>query len=166
MNDNILKQAYSDIFKEIVKIIDFYHEKGASYNNLKKYFTKSRKNFEEILEDIKFKSINLFENENEYKSFVKKILIDILIDKDYAEKDKKTKNEMTRFKKFESFKLNERSENYMYVVYTEDGERHSAWDSTSEAKNQIRVLRDHGYKGCYYEYESVPEWVENGHYFV
>lgn len=96
MNDNIRKQSYSDIFNELSKFIEFYHNKGASYKDLKKYYLRSQHNFNEILEDIKFKAINLFEKEEEYRDFVKEILLDILTDRDFAEKD--------RIKKFESFK--------------------------------------------------------------
>jgi hypothetical protein len=163
MNNNILKQAYKDIFDELVKIIELYHSKGASYKELKKYYTRSRNNFDEILEDIKQKSIHLFDKDEEYKKFVKEILVEILSDKEYAEKDKKN---MARLTKFESFKLDEKSENYMYVVYTNDDEKHSAWDSSWKASKQMNVLKDNGYRGCYLEYEPVAEWVENGHYFV
>lgn len=52
----------------------------------------------------------------------------------------------------------------MYVVYTEDGERHSAWDNKREALHQKEVLEDHGYKDVYIEYEDIEE--ENSHYFV
>lgn len=51
-----------------------------------------------------------------------------------------------------------------YIVYLGDGTKHSAWHSKKEAKNQIRVLADYGYKGAYYE--QIDHNYENGHYFV
>lgn len=50
------------------------------------------------------------------------------------------------------------------IVYLKNGKKHSAWDSVAEAKKQIEVLKNHGYKGCYYD--TVEHCYENGHYFV
>lgn len=93
---NILKQAKQDVFNALEGILKFYTLKGASYSALKKYY-KKKKNFEEILEDIRNKSINLFDDENQYKKFVKEVLMDMLDDRIAHEKDKK------KLKKFESF---------------------------------------------------------------
>ena len=70
---------------------------------------------------------------------------------------------MKHLKKFENMNGGLGSE--MYVVYVND-ERHSAWDEEEDANKQIDTLEDNGYKNCYYEYEPVEEFVEDGHYYV
>ena len=50
------------------------------------------------------------------------------------------------------------------IVFYLDGEKHSAWNSAKEARNQISVLINHGYKGAWFEY--IDHNYENGHYFV
>lgn len=105
--DTIKRQAYDDIFNQMVEIIEIYHRKGASYKSLRKYFFKNVDNINELIEDIKSKSINLFANEKEYIEYVKNILSDILQDKESAEKDKSCN--MKNLKKFENY-LFEKSE--------------------------------------------------------
>lgn len=104
-NSNILKQAKSDIFKELYPIINFYIKKGAKPNALKKYY-KNKKRFNDILEDIKNKGINLVKDEIEYRKLVKEILDDMLDDFIAKEKDdeynKKQKN-MKHIKEFNSY---------------------------------------------------------------
>ncbi len=93
---NILKQAKQDIFNALNNIIKSYNMKGLSYTTLRKYY-KKKKNLDEILEDIRNKAINLFDDESEYKKFAKDVLMDMLDDKIAHEKDKK------KLKKFENF---------------------------------------------------------------
>lgn len=93
---NILKQAKQDVFNALEGIIKSYNMRGLSFSTLKKYY-KKKKNFDEILEDIRNKSVNLFDDEAEYKKFVKEVLMDMLDDRIAYEKDKK------KLKKFESF---------------------------------------------------------------
>lgn len=52
----------------------------------------------------------------------------------------------------------------MYIVKIND-EKHSAWETKSEAIYQIKVLKDYGYKGMTLEFDATIE-VENGRYFV
>ncbi len=52
----------------------------------------------------------------------------------------------------------------MFVVYI-GTEKHSAWDTLTEARNQIRVLKEAGYTDVRYEYEDGAHY-ENGQYFV
>jgi len=99
---NILKQAKQDIFNALDGILKFYTLKGASYSALKKYY-KKKKNFDEILEDIRNKAYNLFDDESEYKKFVKEVLMDMLDDKIAHEKDKNNIKKMKNLKTFEIF---------------------------------------------------------------
>jgi len=99
-NNNILKQAKNDIFLALEGIIKFYIIKGASYKALKKYY-KKKKNFEELLDDIKNKSINIFNSEKEYKSFVSKILTELFDDRIAHEADNE---KLKTFEKFLSSK--------------------------------------------------------------
>jgi len=50
------------------------------------------------------------------------------------------------------------------IVFLSDGTKHSAWDSVSEAKKQISVLANYGYRGAYFQ--RIDHNYENGHYFV
>lgn len=102
-NKSILKQAKSDIFKELHPIIKFYINKGAKPSALKKYY-KNNKRFEDILEDIKNKASNLINDESEYKKLVKDILNEIIDDFIAKEKDEEYKNKnMKHIKEFYSF---------------------------------------------------------------
>jgi len=96
-NNNILKQAKQDVFNALDGIIKSYNMRGISYSALKKYY-KKKTNFNDILEDIRNKSINLFDDESQYKKFVKEVLMDMLDDRIAHEKDQK------KLKKFENFK--------------------------------------------------------------
>jgi len=101
-NSNILKQAKQDVFNALEGIIKSYNMRGISYSALKKYYGK-KKNFEDILEDIKNKSINLFDDDSQYKKFVKEVLMDMLNDRIAYEKDKPKINEMKRISTFTNF---------------------------------------------------------------
>ncbi len=105
-NSNIKKQAKSDIFKELQPIIKFYIVKGASASSLKRYF-KNTKMFNNLLDDIKYKSSNLINNDIEYKNLVRSILYEILDDyiakKKDEEHNKKINNKMKHIKEFYSF---------------------------------------------------------------
>lgn len=52
----------------------------------------------------------------------------------------------------------------MFIVRFNDGSKHSAWNTINEAKKQIEVLKNYGYKFCYAEYIECN--YNNGHYFV
>jgi hypothetical protein len=55
----------------------------------------------------------------------------------------------------------------MYCVILESNEKHSIWNTREEANNQIRVLKDYGYKRPYIKfYAGYAGQFENGHYFV
>lgn len=104
-NSNIKKQAKSDIFKELYPILKFYIQKGAKPKALKKYY-KNNKKFNDILEDIKNKGINLVKDEIEYHQLVKEILNEILDDFIAKEKDdnyKKHDSKMKHVKEYNSF---------------------------------------------------------------
>lgn len=105
-NSNIKKQAKSDIFKELLPILSFYIKKGANPASLKKYY-KNNKRFNDILEDIKNKGINLVKDESEYKTLVKEILNEILDDFIAKKKDEeyknKQENKMKHIKEFNSY---------------------------------------------------------------
>lgn len=106
-NSNIKKQTKSDIFKELYPILKFYIQKGAKPSALKKYY-KNGKRFNDILEDIKNKGINLVKDETEYHQLVKDILNEILDDFIAKEKDDKNKeSKMKHIKEYNSFNLNE-----------------------------------------------------------
>jgi hypothetical protein len=114
MENNIIKQAKSDIFKELYPIIRFYIKKGANAKSLKKYY-KNEKRFKDILEDIKNKGINLVKDEDEYNKVVRNTLNEILDDFIAKEKDEEYKNKqikkkekkMKHIKEFNSYKINE-----------------------------------------------------------
>lgn len=106
MEKSIIKQAKSDIFGELYPIINFYVKKGAKPQSLKKYY-RNNKRFNDILEDIKNKGINLVTDESEYKKLVRNILNEILDDLIAKEKDEEYKNKSTQkmkhIKEFNSF---------------------------------------------------------------
>lgn len=122
-NTNIIKQAKSDIFKELYTIIKFYIQKGAKPASLKKYY-KNTKRFLDLIDDIKNKGINLVKDETEYKSLVRNILNEILDDFIAKEKDEEYKNKqkskMKHIKEFNHFesenKINE--SNLMQTIHT------------------------------------------------
>lgn len=102
MNDknNIIKQAKHDIHIALQGILKTYNIRGVSYSTLKKYY-KKKGNFKDLLEDIKNKGINLFDNEKEYQNAVKEVLMNILNDKIAYEKDKNENKNMKHIKLFE-----------------------------------------------------------------
>jgi len=55
----------------------------------------------------------------------------------------------------------------MFIVILESNEKHSAWNSRDEAMNQLRILKDYGYKRPHVKfYEGFKGQFENGYYFV
>lgn len=107
---SIVKQAKSDIFSELYPIINFYVKRGAKPQALKKYY-RNNKRFNDVLEDIKNKGVNLIKDESEYKKLVRDILNEILDDFIAKEKDDEYKNKinkkMKHIKEFNSYKINE-----------------------------------------------------------
>lgn len=105
-NSSLIKQAKSDIFKELYTIISFYIKKGAKPASLKKYY-KNSKRFLDLLDDIKNKGVNLVKDENEYQKLVKDVLYEILDDFIAKDKDLEYKNKqdskMKHIKEFYSF---------------------------------------------------------------
>lgn len=53
----------------------------------------------------------------------------------------------------------------MYIVYTENDAKHSAWEEKEDAKKQARVLKNNGYRGVSIEYDDTANY-DDGHYFV
>lgn len=102
MERSIINQVKSDIFKELYTIINFYVKKGAKPENLKKFYKKN-KNFNDLLEDIKNKGVNLVEDEGEYKKLVREVLNDILDDIVAKNKDKEYKNKSQKMKHIKEF---------------------------------------------------------------
>jgi len=113
---NIIKQAKSDIFKELYTIINFYIKRGAKPVSLKKYY-KNNKRFSDLLEDIKNKGVNLVEDEKEYQKLVRVILNDMLDDFIAKEKDKKENKNMKHIKEFNSFEVENES---LFESYYDD----------------------------------------------
>lgn len=97
MENNIIKQAKSDIFKELYPIVSFYIKKGANAKSLKKYY-RNEKRFKDILEDIKNKGINLVKDDDEYNKVVRNTLNEILDDFIAKEKDEEYKNKQIKNK--------------------------------------------------------------------
>jgi len=55
----------------------------------------------------------------------------------------------------------------MYIVILENNEKHSAWDSKEEAENQVKVLKNYGYKNPYIKFcGAYYKMFSNGHYFI
>ncbi len=52
----------------------------------------------------------------------------------------------------------------MWFVYI-NNEKHSVWNTKTEAIKQIEVLINNGYRNVYYD-EIKTESYNNGHYFV
>jgi hypothetical protein len=108
-NSNLTKQAKSDIFSELYPIINFYINKGATPQSLKKYYRNS-KMFNDILDDIKNKGSNLITDDIEYKNLVKTVLNDILDDLIAKQKDDEYKNkQMKHLKEFNSYEYKNES---------------------------------------------------------
>ena len=102
-NSNLTKQAKSDIFSELYPIINFYINKGATPQSLKKYYRNSKR-FNEVLEDIKNKGANIITDDTEYKNLVRSVLNDILDDLIAKDKDDVYKNKkLTHIKEFNSY---------------------------------------------------------------
>ena len=53
----------------------------------------------------------------------------------------------------------------MWIVYTRETGKHSAWTTKAGARKQVEVLRDHGYRDAYTEKDETVS-CENGHYYV
>lgn len=51
-----------------------------------------------------------------------------------------------------------------YIVFLKDGTKHSAWNTKREAEKQITVLKNNGYKNCYFD--AIETYYDNGYYFV
>lgn len=49
------------------------------------------------------------------------------------------------------------------IVYV-NGKKHSAWDDIKQAKNQMKVLLNYGYKKV--RFECIDHNYSNGYYFV
>lgn len=105
-NSSITKQAKSDIFKVLQPILNFYIKKGAKSSALKKYY-KNNKRFNDLLDDISNKGINLVKDESEYRKLVKDVLYEILDDIISKDKDVEYKNKqeskMKHIKEFNSY---------------------------------------------------------------
>ena len=52
----------------------------------------------------------------------------------------------------------------MKTIVFVNGEKHSAWWSKKEARHQIKVLIEHGYKDVCFD--IIDHNYDNGHYFV
>lgn len=50
------------------------------------------------------------------------------------------------------------------MIQLQDGTIHSAWKTKKEAKHQVEVLEDHGYRDCTIKYLDIQ--CANGQYFV
>jgi len=91
MEDNILKQAKSDLYKALDDIVSFDIKKGVTPHSLKRYYKKPS-HILEMIKRIKNKSSHLFKNENEYQETVRDVLHEILDDRVTAIKDKAEKH--------------------------------------------------------------------------
>ena len=102
-NSNLIKQAKSDIFSELYPIINFYVNKCATPQSLKKYYRNSKR-FNDILDDIKNKGSNIITDDIEYKKLVKTVLYEILDDLIAKVKDDEYKKvKMKHIKEFNSY---------------------------------------------------------------
>lgn len=101
-NSSITKQAKSDIFKVLQPILNFYIKKGAKSSALKKYY-KNNKRFNDLLDDIGNKGVNLVKDELEYRNLVKDVLYEILDDIISKEKDTEYKNKQDKMKHIKEF---------------------------------------------------------------
>ena len=52
----------------------------------------------------------------------------------------------------------------MKTIVFVDNEKHSAWDDARQARKQVAVLINNGYRDVHFEY--IDHNYENGHYFV
>lgn len=52
----------------------------------------------------------------------------------------------------------------MFIVHI-NGEKHSAWNTLTEARRQRETLKNYGYKGLSISNDTTVS-CENGHYFV
>ena len=52
----------------------------------------------------------------------------------------------------------------MKTIVFVNGEKHSAWNSKREARHQIKVLINNGYKDVWFD--IINHNYENGHYFI
>jgi len=113
-NLNVEKQAKSDIFNALHKILDFYIDKGAKPAALKKFYNNSKR-FKDLLDDINNKGINLLKNQEEYHKLVREVLHDILDDFIAKNKDSEYKNKqdskLKHIKEFNSYSVNEDKKN-------------------------------------------------------
>lgn len=53
----------------------------------------------------------------------------------------------------------------MWLVYIGE-DKHSAWEDMSGASNQVKVLKEHGYKDASMTPEEVYDGIDDGHYFA
>jgi len=94
------KQAREDIHKAIDSIIDRYLSEGVTIYDLQRYF-KMEKSFKTFLSDINYAGRRYFGDDEDYPSFVKKILKKIILDKTSEVETKSlSENIIKRFDQF------------------------------------------------------------------
>jgi len=100
-------KAKNDIIESINNLIDRYLREGVSIYDIKKYFKPSRI-FNILLKDIHYVGRNLFNEDEDYDSYVRKLFNDIILDR-ISEIDMKsmTERKIVKYDKFlnESVKL-------------------------------------------------------------
>ena len=154
-NSSFKKQAKSDIFKELFPVINFYVRKGAKPNALKKYY-KNNKRFNDLLDDIKNKGINLIKDEQEYKKLVREILNDILDDFIAKCKDED-------YKKNKESKMKHIKEFYSFEIITEgakfDFMKHYLFIKQLERKYDLNIFLEKSpvdiFNNCIIEFNNV-----------
>lgn len=107
----ISKQIEFEITKEITKLIneliDRYIEEGLSLYQMKKYF-KSKHALNMLIKDINKIGERYFDNNNEYNTFIVKVLYDVLNDR-VSEEETNKLQENTYVKKYSIFEYQKES---------------------------------------------------------
>lgn len=98
------KDIKKDILNKLNNTIDNYLSMNISIKHLKKYF-KSNIAFNSLISDINFIGEEQFDTQVEYKNFIKKLLLDILSDRDAYEKDNKNFKNVKSFENFITKKI-------------------------------------------------------------
>jgi len=91
-----------EIYKILNDEIDKYLKKNMSIKDIKRYFRKERP-LSSIIKDIGYYGENLFDEEVEYRKFIRETIFDVLRDKEALKENKKHNMENKYIKTFENF---------------------------------------------------------------
>lgn len=107
-------QIKKEIIDELNILIDRYKSEGLTLRDLRKYF-KSNYAIKTLIDDINEIGMSNFNDYEEYKKFIHKILKDVLFDRISEEETNKLQEGMDNIKKFSDFEMQKESIDYSEI---------------------------------------------------